>query len=149
MPILLIGSRKANTAITFENWFKPKEFADTFIGVNIRTGVGNSLVQEIANLASGTDLYCMVRQIERSGRALGNYLLHLDGANRSCELERALGMKNWSLRLAKDPTLMVLMQQLQLFARPFRAEDLVLLQKKQLCQPVSLYSKRHQNVLRL
>ena len=40
---------------TFENWFKPKEFADTFIGVNIRTGVGNSLVQEIANLASGTD----------------------------------------------------------------------------------------------
>lgn len=108
---------------TFENWFKPKEFADTFIGVNIRTGVGNSLVQEIANLASGTDLTAGEAIGRSTGRALGNYLsTWMVPFAQVIELERALGMRGLEFKdVAKDPTLSGFDAFLSALARPFRA----------------------------
>lgn len=108
---------------TFENWFKPKEFADTFIGVNIRTGVGNSLVQEIANLASGTDLTAGEAIGRSTGRALGNYLsTWMVPFAQVIELERALGMRGLEFKdVAKDPTLDGFDAAISALARPFRA----------------------------
>lgn len=108
---------------TFENWFKPKEFADTFIGVNIRTGVGNSLVQEIANLASGTDLTADEAIGRSAGRALGNYLsTWMVPFAQVIELERALGMRGLEFKdVAKDPTLDGFDAFTSAVARPFRA----------------------------
>jgi len=108
---------------TFENWFKPKEFADTFIGVNIRTGVGNSIVQEIANLASGTDLTGDEASGRRAGRLVGNYLsTWMVSFAQVIELERALGMRGLEFKdVAKDPTLSFGDAFLSAVARPFRA----------------------------
>tara|TARA_R100000697_G_scaffold123740_1_gene158026 strand:+ start:1852 stop:5700 length:3849 start_codon:yes stop_codon:yes gene_type:complete len=108
---------------TFENWFKTKEFADTFIGVNVRVGVGNSLVQEITNLASGTDLTADEAVGRSAGRALGNYLATwMVPFAQVIELERALGIRGLEFKdVAKDPTLSGFDAFLSALARPFRA----------------------------
>jgi len=108
---------------TYENWCKPKEFADTFIGVNIRTGVGNSLVQELANLASGTDLTAGEAIGRSTGRAVGNYLASwMVPFAQVIELERALGMRGLEFKdVAKDPTLSGFDAAASAIARPFRA----------------------------
>ena len=60
---------------TFDDWFDAKEFTETFLGTNVRTGVGNSLIEEMISAASGGgDLGTYGRAGKISGRAIGQYL---------------------------------------------------------------------------
>lgn len=59
---------------TFNDWFDTKEFSETFIGVNITKGIGSDLIQEVADLASGTsDLSSREAAARALGAAVGNY----------------------------------------------------------------------------
>ena len=59
---------------TFDQWFDAKEFQELFAGVNLRTGVGNSILEEMAQIASATDLTKGEAVGRAAGRTLGNYL---------------------------------------------------------------------------
>mgnify|MGYP003109512348 CR=1 FL=1 len=59
---------------TFDNWFNARDFADLFVGVNLRTGVGNSIIEEMAQIAGGVDLTKGERVGKALGRTIGNYL---------------------------------------------------------------------------
>lgn len=60
---------------TFEDWFDSKEFLETFIGTNIRTGVGNGLLTDmVETITGGEDLGTFARAGKISGRAVGSYL---------------------------------------------------------------------------
>ena len=60
---------------TFTDWFDSKEASETFLGTNIRTGVGHSLIEDIAAIfAGGDDLTQEERFARGSGKALGQYL---------------------------------------------------------------------------
>ncbi len=59
---------------TFSSWFDAKKFQELFVGVNLRTGVGNSILEEIAQIASATDLTKGEGVGRALGRTLGNYL---------------------------------------------------------------------------
>ena len=67
----------------FVDWFShgniPKRFAETFLGTNIRTGVGQGIVEELLELGGGmfsgeTDLVKSERAAKVYGRLLGNYI---------------------------------------------------------------------------
>ncbi len=58
----------------FSNWFNARDFQDLFVGVNLRTGVGNSIMEEMAQIAGGVDLSKGERAGKALGRTLGNYL---------------------------------------------------------------------------
>ena len=106
---------------TFGDWFKAKEFADTFIGVNIREGVGQSLIQEVADLASGVDLTDEEQAGRLLGRSLGNYLsTWAVPYAQVIEAERALGMRGLEYKdTAEDPTLDFQTTFMQNLSRPF------------------------------
>ncbi len=79
---------------TFSDFFDAKEFAETFIGTNIRQGTGQSLIQEVANLATGTDLTDSEQAGRMLGRSLGNYLATWAvPLSQIIEAERATGIR--------------------------------------------------------
>jgi len=92
---------------TFDDFFKAREFAETFLGTNIRTGVGNSIVDEVVQLAGDSDLTRDEAAARRVGRALGNYLsTWAVPFAQIIDSERALGMRGEEYKdVAKDPTL--------------------------------------------
>jgi len=59
---------------TFDDWFDAQEFVELFTGSNFRTGVGNSILEEMAQLADATDLTTGETTGRMLGRPLGNYL---------------------------------------------------------------------------
>lgn len=59
---------------TFDDWFDAQEFVELFTGSNFRTGVGNSVLEEMAQLADATDLTSGETVGRMLGRPLGNYL---------------------------------------------------------------------------
>jgi hypothetical protein len=92
---------------TFNDWFKAKEFTETFVGTNIREGVGQSLIQEIADLATGVDLTDEEQAGRLLGRSLGNYLsTWAVPFAQIIEAERATGVRGLQYKdNAEDPTL--------------------------------------------
>jgi len=106
---------------TFGDWFKSKEFAETFVGTNIREGVGQSLIQEVADLASGVDLTNEEQAGRMIGRALGNYLsTWAVPFSQIIEAERATGMRGLQYKdTAEDPTLDFQSSFMQNLSRPF------------------------------
>jgi len=92
---------------TFSDWFKAKEFTETFAGTNIREGVGQSLIQEIADLASGVDLTDEEQAGRLLGSALGNYLsTWAVPFGQIIDAERAAGVRGTEYKdVASDPTL--------------------------------------------
>ena len=92
---------------TFDDFFNAKEFYETFLGTNVRTGVGNSIIEEVVNLAGSGDLTRDEALARATGRALGNYLSTwaVPGAQ-IIDTQRAIGMRGEEYRDAsKDPTL--------------------------------------------
>lgn len=92
---------------TFDDFFDYKEFYETFLGTNVRTGVGNSIIEEVVNLAGSGDLTRDEALARATGRALGNYLSTwaVPGAQ-IIDTQRAIGMRGEAYRdSAKDPTL--------------------------------------------
>jgi len=92
---------------TFDDFFNAKEFYETFLGTNVRTGVGNSIIEEVVNLAGSGDLTRNEALARATGRALGNYLSTwaVPGAQ-IIDTQRAIGMRGEEYRdVSKDPTL--------------------------------------------
>jgi hypothetical protein len=92
---------------TFDDFFNAKEFYETFLGTNVRTGVGNSIIEEVVNLVGSGDLTRNEALARATGRALGNYLSTwaVPGAQ-IIDTQRAIGMRGEEYRdTAKDPTL--------------------------------------------
>lgn len=106
---------------TFSDWFKAKEFTETFAGTNIREGVGQSLVQEVADLATGVDLTDKEQAGRLLGRTLGNYLsTWAVPFSQIIEAERAAGMRGLQYKdTAEDPTLDFQTSFMQNLSRPF------------------------------
>jgi hypothetical protein len=92
---------------TFDDFWNGKEFAETFLGTNIRVGVGNSLVDEVVQLAGDSDLTRDEVAARRVGRALGNYLsTWAVPFAQIIDSERALGIRGETYKdVAQDPTL--------------------------------------------
>lgn len=92
---------------TFDDWFDGREFSETFLGTNIRTGVGNSITEEVVALAGDTDLTKDEAVARAFGRTLGNYLsTWAVPFAQIIDSERALGMRGEEYKdVAKDPTL--------------------------------------------
>tara|TARA_R110002153_G_scaffold84877_1_gene212051 strand:+ start:1161 stop:4778 length:3618 start_codon:yes stop_codon:yes gene_type:complete len=91
---------------TFDEWFKAKEFNETFLGTNIRTGVGQSLINDVVALTEGSDLTEGESVGKSVGGALGNYLsTWAVPFAQLIEAQRALGQRGLSYKdVAKDPT---------------------------------------------
>jgi hypothetical protein len=114
---------------TFSDWFDAKEFSETFVGTNIRQGVGQSLIEEVADIASGVDLTSGEQAGRIAGRSLGNYLsTWAVPFAQIIEAERAAGMRGLQYKdTAEDPTLDFSTTFMNELSRPFRrfesAED--------------------------
>tara|TARA_R100001510_G_C7655326_1_gene214428 strand:- start:164 stop:3781 length:3618 start_codon:yes stop_codon:yes gene_type:complete len=105
---------------TVDDWFDAKEFMETFVGTNIRTGVGNSIIEETLALWDGTDLTKDEQTARAFGRAIGNYLsTWMVPFGQIIDSERALGMRGEVIKdTGKDPTLDRETTFLQNLARP-------------------------------
>ena len=92
---------------TFDNWFNAREFSETFTGSNIRSGMGNAILEEVASLADGTDLTKDEAVGKVSGRLLGEYLSSwLVPFAQIIEAQRATGERGLEYRdVREDPTL--------------------------------------------
>ena len=92
---------------TFDDFFDAREFSETFLGTNIRTGVGNSIIDEVVQLAGTSDLTKSESVARSTGRALGNYLsTWMVPFAQIIDTERALGIRTKVDKdTGKDPTL--------------------------------------------
>jgi len=108
---------------TFYDWYNTKEFAETFLGTNIRAGVGNSIVDEVVALAGGSDLTKDEKVGRATGRAVGNYLSSwMVSFAQIIDAERALGMRGETYKdVAQDPTLEFGSTFAKEVSRPFKA----------------------------
>ena len=106
---------------TFDDWFKAKEFTETFAGTNIREGVGQSLVQEVADLTTGVDLTSGEQAGRMLGRTLGNYLsTWAVPFSQIIEAQRATGERGVLYKdTAQDPTMDFWGTAAKEFKRPF------------------------------
>ena len=136
--MLYLGEATKNiTEGTFYDKFDVKEFAETFMGTNLRTGVGNSIVEEVIALGGGSDLTSDEAAARRVGRALGNYLTTwmvpfaqiIDG-------QRAVGERGEVYKdVAQDPTLKFSTTLGREIARPFAARGFTLSPEEEAALP--------------
>jgi len=117
------------------NWFSgdkgniAKEFAQTFIGSNIRSGVGEGIVSEVMDLYKGvtgsqTGLIDSERSAKTFGRLLGNYMATWAvPLAQIVDAQRALGFRTTEKKdAARDPVLGDTKQTfLDNLTRPFRS----------------------------
>ena len=59
---------------TFFDFFDSREFVETFAGTNFRTGVGQSIFQDIADIVSSADLTDKEAGAKALARPIGEYL---------------------------------------------------------------------------
>jgi len=92
---------------TFDDWFDKQEFVELFTGSNFRTGVGNSILEEVALIADGTDLMAGESVGRAAGRTLGNYLsTWAVPFAQIIDAQRAMGVRGTEYKdVAEDPTL--------------------------------------------
>lgn len=92
---------------TFDDWFDTQEFVELFTGSNFRTGVGNSILEEVATMADATDLTAGAATGRALGRTLGNYLsTWAVPFGQVIDAERAIGLRGTEYQdIASDPTL--------------------------------------------
>jgi hypothetical protein len=107
---------------TLDDWFNVKEFNETFIGTNLRTGVGQSIINDIIALAEGSDLTKGEAIGKSLGGALGNYLsTWAVPFAQIIEAQRAVGERGLTYKdVAEDPTLDFQTTFMQELERPFR-----------------------------
>tara|TARA_R100001480_G_scaffold35769_4_gene48139 strand:- start:3387 stop:6851 length:3465 start_codon:yes stop_codon:yes gene_type:complete len=92
---------------TYGDWYDDREMRETFLGTNVRTGVGNTLIDEVVDIASTKDLVGDEVLGRRTGRLLGNYLsTWAVPYGQVIEAERSFGMRPTDFKeRGKDPTL--------------------------------------------
>ena len=98
---------KRKIAGTFEERFDMQEFVELFTGSNFRTGVGNSVIEEIAQMADATDLTAGEASGRAIGRTLGNWLgTWAVPLGQLIDAERAAGVRGTEFKdVSTDPTL--------------------------------------------
>jgi hypothetical protein len=90
---------------TLSTFFDGKEFLETFLGTNLRVGVGQSIFQDIANIIDSVD----ITDSEKAGKALlgpvGNYLSSwFVPFNQITDTQRALGFRGTEYKdFREDP----------------------------------------------
>jgi len=91
----------------FEERFDMQEFVELFTGSNFRTGVGNSVIEEIAQMADATDLTSGEAAGRAVGRTLGNWLgTWAVPLGQIIDAERATGVRGSEFKdVSTDPTL--------------------------------------------
>lgn len=106
---------------TFDDWFKAREFVETFTGSNFRTGTGNAILEELASLADGTDLTRGEAVGTMLGGALGQYLSSwVVPFAQIIEAQRAVGERGLEYKdVREDPTLDGMTTFFNEVARPF------------------------------
>ena len=92
---------------TFDDWFDAKEFQELFVGANLRTGVGNSILEELSTIADAADLTGAEAAGRALGRTVGNYLTTWAVPfAQIIDAERAAGLRQTDfVNVAKDPEL--------------------------------------------
>tara|TARA_B000000557_G_scaffold188584_1_gene154439 strand:- start:13574 stop:17470 length:3897 start_codon:yes stop_codon:yes gene_type:complete len=92
---------------TFDEFFDSKEFNETFLGTNIRTGVGAGISREILDIVAGSDITLAERGAKGFGRLIGNYLSSWAVPfAQIIEAQRATGGRGLEYKdVAEDPTL--------------------------------------------
>ena len=92
---------------TFGRRFDAREFFELFTGSNFRVGVGNSILEEVAQIADMTDLKGGEAAGRAIGRTLGNYLTTWAvPLAQVIDLQRGTGFRGGEYAdVAKDPTL--------------------------------------------
>ena len=107
---------------TFEDWFDQQTFQELFVGTNLRSGVGNAILEEFANLTSGEDLTKGESVSRFFGRAFGNYFTTwLVPFAQMVEAERATGHRGTEYKdMASDPTLSWETTLMNELSRPFK-----------------------------
>jgi len=98
---------KRKIAGTFEQRFDMEEFTELFTGSNFRTGVGNSVIEEVAQLADATDLTAGETSGRLLGRTFGNWLgTWAVPLGQIIDAERAVGRRGTEFKdVSTDPTL--------------------------------------------
>jgi len=90
---------------TLATFFDGKEFLETFLGTNLRVGVGQSIFQDIANIIDSVD----ITDKEKAGKALlgpvGDYLASwFVPFNQITDTQRALGIRGTEYKdFREDP----------------------------------------------
>lgn len=92
---------------TLTDWLDMREAKDTFLGINFRSGVGNSLFEEIAGIIEVNDLRGREDAANLLGDALGNYFsTWLVPAAQIMDAQRAMGYRELQYRETRqDPDL--------------------------------------------
>jgi len=92
---------------TFGDWFKRDKFVQLFTGSNFRTGVGNSILEEVGSMASSADLTSGENIGKKIGRTLGNYLgTWAVPFAQVIDVQRAAGIRGTEYKdVSQDPTL--------------------------------------------
>lgn len=113
---------------TFDDWFDSKEFVELFTGSNFRTGVGNSILDEIAQIADATDLTKGESVGRALGRPLGNYLsTWAVPFGQIIDAERATGLRGTKFKeTGSDPDLSFLGAFTRETVKPFKVRGLAL-----------------------
>lgn len=107
---------------TYNDWFDGKEFTETFLGTNIRQGVGNSLIEEVVDLAGSSDLTADEASARLVGRSIGQYLSSWAVPyGQIIEAERSLGMRGTEYKdTGEDPKLDFQTTFMNELSRPFK-----------------------------
>jgi hypothetical protein len=92
---------------TFYDFFDAREFVETFAGTNFRTGVGQSVFQDISDIISSSDLTDKEAGAKALARPLGEYLSSwLVPFAQVIEAQRASGNRGLTYKdLQEDPDL--------------------------------------------
>tara|TARA_R110000803_G_scaffold89040_1_gene156163 strand:- start:190 stop:3750 length:3561 start_codon:yes stop_codon:yes gene_type:complete len=126
---------------TFDDWFDAKEFTETFVGTNIRTGVGEGIVQEVADLATGVDLTSGESVGKTLGKAFGNYLsTWVVPYGQIIDAQRGLGIRGTGYKeSAGDPNLDFGSSLKTAFTQPFRSQSVGLSAEEEAALPEKQY----------
>jgi hypothetical protein len=126
---------------TFDDWFDAKEFTETFVGTNIRTGVGEGIVQEVADLATGVDLTSGESAGKTLGKAFGNYLsTWVVPYGQIIDAQRGIGYRGVEYKeSAGDPNLDFGSSLKTAFTQPFRSRGVALSAEEEAALPDKQY----------
>ena len=86
------------------DWYDPKDFTDTFLGANLRLGVGRSFVEEFAAMLDTADLDAGDRMARAAGRFAGNFTQTLIiPYNQVLEIQKGLGIRDPNIKDTSYP----------------------------------------------
>ena len=92
---------------TIEDFFDSKDFLETFVGTNLRTGVGESIFQDIADIVAATDISTEEKKAKALAKPIAQYLSSwFVPFAQLIEAQRAIGVRGLEYKdMRQDPTL--------------------------------------------